>query len=234
MSVAVWPAFIQEPHSTSQETFGQGGEAVRKLEAALKLIVLVAMGLAVAGGIWWKNASDRKKAEAGDQGTPVRAVRSYMNTIAKIGTLIWNEKQQETFKADVEKLKKKPEEQAGKAVKGIFEKYGLKDPTYLFEEKKYGKAAATAFLLFHFETFTVKSDDTKENTATITVEFTPQDILGLQTLTTELGAPAPKTKKNPIRVFFDLEKRHYKWYITGIRGELSKPIDAFSRLRGTR
>ena len=199
-----------------------------------KLIVVVAIGLVVAGGIWWKSASDRKKAEAGDQGTPVRAVRVYMDTISNIGTFMWSEKRQQKIKADIKELKKKPEEQAGKEVKGLFEKYGLKDPTYLFEEKKYGKAAASAFLLFHFETFTVKDDDTKENTATVTVEFTPEDILGLQALTTKLGAPASKTEKKPIRVFFDLKKRRHKWYITKIRGELSKPIDAFSHLRGTR
>ncbi len=197
------------------------------MKKAVAVAIIVAF---VAFALWFRDFRDRKAAEASVQADPVKTVESVMSNTAKLTGLMWDEKQRVALEAEADRLEKAGEEATAEEAKDVFEKYGLVPQYPLFAEEKKGRGFIATLLLHRFDEFEVKSSNVKETTATVLVEFTPKDILGLKALTEQLGAPADKQEPKPVEIVFDLEKTRYRWYITEIHGDLADAVRAFSRL----
>jgi hypothetical protein len=195
-----------------------------------KLITLIVI-LVIILGVWWKYYSCVKGIKEGHQGDPVRTVHSFMNTAEKFSTLIWDEEEREAFLKLLEEWKSKAEEGEEEAAREALREYGIEDPSRLFENRKYGKAAAGILCLYQFDSFSIEKREIEEDKAVIEVEFLPQDILGIGQIMAARGVPQRETKKEPILIPFHLKKHWHRWYIVEVKGELEPAIDAAQRLR---
>ncbi|MHC4713045.1 MAG: hypothetical protein ACYTAN_07215 [Planctomycetota bacterium] len=196
-----------------------------------KVIVAVIVVVLIVVALWMRDLSERKAAAESVQANPLKTVESVMGNTAKLTGLMWDEKQREELKAEAERLEEAGEEATEEETRDVFEQYGLVPQYPLFADEHYGKSFVATLLMHRFDEFEVKSSTVKEATATISVEFTPKDVLGLKALTEKLGAPTPKEEPKPVSIVFYLEKKGYRWYITDTRGELSDAVRAFSRLK---
>ncbi len=196
-----------------------------------KLIILLVLAALITGTVLVRGALDKRRALAGPQGDPQRAVETLMDSFAKLSKLIYEESHRENLVADVDALKDAPEPEAEAAMQDVFEKYGLHPIKPFFVDEKLGKGVTSVFLLFRFDTYEITKTTVKDDSAWVHVKFTPTDVLGIAALTAKLGAPAPEQKREPVTISFGLDKDRHRWYITEISGELATPINAFSRLR---
>lgn len=195
-----------------------------------KLISLVVI-LVIILGVWWKYSSYVKGIKEGVQGDPVRTVNSFMDAAVKFSTLLWNEEEREAIRKDLEKWQKGVEEGGKEETPESFKKYGIQDPSRLFENRQYGKAAAAILCLFQFDSFSIEKREIEEDSAKIEVKFLPQDILGIGKIMAEAGVPKGERKEKPVYIPFHLKKHRHRWYIVGVRGELEQGIEATYRLR---
>jgi len=196
-----------------------------------KLIALLIVILVIILGAWWKYHSYVKGIKEGPQGDPVRTVNSFMNATEKFSNLIWDEEEREAFLKLLEEWKSKAEEGEEEAAREALQEYGIEDPSRLFEDRKYGKAAASILCLYQFDSFSIERPEIEKDKAIIEVKFLPQDILGIGQIMAAHGVPQRETKKEPILIPFHLKKHRHRWYIVEVKGELEPAIEAARRLR---
>ena len=195
------------------------------------MIIVVGVAAVIVGLVFWRRAADRKAAIAGPQGEAVRAVETFMNTAAKLSSTIYEERKLEKLKKEAEALETAPSGEAEKKASDITEKYGLKPPYYLFADEELGKATFGALLFFQFDAFVIQSSKVETAKATVTVSVQPKDVLGIGAAIEKLGAPKQKMRKKPVGMFFHLEKRGYRWYITDVTGEIEMVLKLTKRMR---
>jgi len=197
---------------------------MRKL---ITLVVILVIGL----GIWWRYSSYVNSIKKSVQGDPVRTVNSFMDATVKFSNLLWNEEVKEALKKDLKKWIEQAEEEGKEEIPESFKKYGIENPSRLFENKRYGKAAAGVISFFQFDSFSVEKTEIEEDSAIIEVKFLPQDFMGIGKIMDNLDVPKRERKEKPVFVPFHLKKHWHRWYIVDIRGELEKLTEATYKLR---
>ena len=200
------------------------------MKKAVAVLVVAALALLV----WRQYAVLVRKVREGPQGEPVRAVSVFMDTTAKLSTLLWNADEREGVKKGLDEWKRASEKDDDADLPEVLKKYGMVNPTPLFADPRYGKAAMTILCFYQFDSFSVATSDVGEERAVVTVEFLPQDILGLGSLLAKRGAPAGEMKKEPVSIPFHLEKRGHRWHIVEMGGQVGKAVTAARKLRGRR
>lgn len=143
---------------------------------------------------------------------------------------IWQESQRDELASEVEEMEAKGEETTREEVEDLFERYGLVSRGHLFRNERTARGITSAFMLMRFEEFEVLGSDLDGDEATVNVSVMPLDFLGMQALVGQLSPDAPESRMERQHVRFRMERRRYRWYITGIDGELSRLARAFGRM----
>lgn len=174
-----------------------------------------------------------KNAKGGPQGTPEKTVSGFMLRVEKMSDLIWKEEEREEVRALLSEWQNASEEdtEKQKEMAGKFEALGIDDPSPLFYDKDYAKAAFGVFCLYKFGTYKAGEGRINNKKAEVVVSFLPADFLGLKSTMEGLTRKKAPQRKEPSQIPFHLEKRFYRWYITKIGGTEGRLIDATNRMR---
>ncbi len=173
-------------------------------------------------------ANHLNKIKARRQHDPAEAVAAFMDAAIKISNLLWDEATREALRRDLKAWREGEELPEGLA------RYGLKDPSHLFRDPRFGKAAFSTVCLYQFDSYDLRPAPSAAGKATVQVSFLPQDFMGLQKLTSALGVPRTERDPQPVNARFRLEKHWGAWYIVGVEDEMAEAITAFGRLRGVK
>ncbi len=200
----------------------------------MKKGIVAAVVAAVALGMYGLYAAHVRKIQRSVQGDPVRTVNAFMGTAAKLSTLMWDEEERENVRRALKQWEESSEQKDAVEAAELLKQYGIQSPAPLFHEEKYARAAIGILCFFRFDSFALTDKNVQEDKAVVTAEFVPEDVLGLKSLVSKMGAPVPETRKKPVSVSFHLERRGHRWYIIEIGGELSQLIEAARKLRALR
>lgn len=198
----------------------------------MKKLIFLLVILAIIGVGWWKYASNVKAARSGPQGEPDRAVTFFFDNVKKLSDLIWKEGVREKAEEDIKKAKSGTPEEQEKATAEFYQKYGIGDIPALFAEKSFGKAVIGTFALYEFGTYSTGEAKIDGKKATVEVEFSPYDFMGLEkSFSTPSFAGTAGSKLKMVIVPFTLEKKNHRWYIVDVGGSAGDLARAASRLR---
>lgn len=165
------------------------------------------------------------KIKARHQHDPVETVDAFMSAAAKISSLLWDQQARESLRSDLKAWKE------GDDLPESLKQYGLQDPSLLFRDEKFGKAAFTTISLYHFDTYELRPTSAGKAKTVVQVTFVPYDFMGIRQTVSALGAPQQQAEPKPVDARFRLEKKWGAWYIVGVEGELSDAMRAFKGLR---
>ena len=194
--------------------------------------IVLGVLLVIAAACWWGYRAHVRKIESGVQGDPVRTVRAFMHTVLTLNTLLWDEEERERVKAAVDAWE---EEGATADAPEALTQRGISSPLPLFDDERRARAAVTVFCLYRFDTFSVTDTKVGEESASVTVQFVPQDVLGLKALVAAHGGKvAEEAEKKPVVVPFQLNRRGHRWRIVKMEGEVGKAVEAMKKLRGSK
>ncbi|MEO0072976.1 MAG: hypothetical protein ABIK10_06070 [candidate division WOR-3 bacterium] len=203
---------------------------MKKLIAIFLVIFIIVIGLV-------KYHTYKRQAECGPQGSPKKAVATFMENVIKLSNLLWDpatQAQAESLLNELENSNKNQE-----ALQRLNEKLlalGITNPAYLFKDQEYGKAAVAALAFYKFDTWSINEITVDNSYATLEVQIVTSDFLGLKSLVAPLlSEKAQKSMEpNTSTETFNLEKRLHKWYIVKILGPQTRLINALDRLRRLR
>jgi hypothetical protein len=192
---------------------------------------LIVVGIAFA--IWFQYSSSVKNAQEGPQGTPEKAVLTFMTSAEKMSNLIWKQEENEKIRNLLNEWKNLDEKDTEKQKEMMerFKAIGIEDPRPLFKDKDYAKTAFGVLCLFKFGSYQINEPQIDNNKAEVEVSFLPADFIGLRSTMEGLMDKKPSKRTEPSQIPFHLEKRFHRWYITKIGGEEGRLIDATNRLR---
>lgn len=179
-------------------------DSVRK--DLMKKVVLPMILIAVGGVLWIKFVY-----LAGSQ-EPQETVNVFMETARKLSVGVWEEGDESTLKQNL------TEWSEGGRFPRSFKQAGIRDITPLFVDRAYGRVVLSTFCLYHFDSFTVGEPQLEDNTATVEVDFTPLEFLGMK-------QTYSSSSSGKLSLIFYLAKSGPKWCIL----EVGDPIGKLAR-----
>jgi len=189
------------------------------------VVVLIVVGAVVGLGLWWRGSQRESGVAAVSDAArqdPVSAVKAFMDVCVKMNPLVQrgaDRKEGET-----------PSKRDPKMTEEKLKELGIKDPKPLFQDARYSRLALLVMGMHKFDSYSVTGQNVTGESAEVTVEFTPQDVLGIKKLAAERGVPTGQQETKPVIMPFRLAKATDGWVITEIRGTLGKTIGLMEKI----
>lgn len=188
---------------------------------------LIAAVLIVGAFCLWRYMAQVKRSPRGD---PERAVKGFMDSAVRINGLVWDEKERENLRENLEAWLRSREADNGEPPE-ILAMYDMGDPTRFFVRADHGKAVLSSLVLYEFDEYEIRKPIVTGTAAQVDVVFWPKDILGLKQAVTEMGAPVEESESRPLSLTFHLRKKYLTWSVTHVEGDLTPLAESLERMR---
>jgi len=187
--------------------------------------VLIVVGVVVGLGLWWR--ASRRESGVGSvsdaaRQDPVSTVKAFMDVCVKMNSLVQRGADRKEGEEAPTKRRKVTEEE--------LKKLGIKDPKSLFQDARYSRLALLVMGMHKFDSYSVTGQNVTGERAEVTIEFTPQDVLGIKKAVAARGGPTDKLEMKPVSVPFRLAKAREGWVITEIRGSLGRAVGLMEKV----